>query len=155
MDLDLALAIAHHLLILLPAAALVAEWALLHGPVHGPAITRLARLDAIYGISALLAVAIGALRAMYGMKGPHYHLHDPWFWTKLGVFALIGLLSVQPALAFLRWRRRQRVQRAFAAPATERAPAASRAGDGTGAAGRSVRPGCGDGTLRYVLKAFG
>ncbi len=116
MYLDLTLAIAHHLLILLLTAALAAEWAVLRGPVQGPAIARLAALDAVYGMCALLVLAVGALRVMYGMKGPHYYLHNPWFWTKLAVFVVIGLASIHPTLLFLRWRRVQRRQPDFIAP---------------------------------------
>ena len=34
-----------------------------------------------------------------------YYEHNAFFWAKLGTFALIGLLSVPPTLAYLRWRR--------------------------------------------------
>ncbi|WP_066098638.1 DUF2214 family protein [Xanthomonas massiliensis] len=122
MYLDLTLAIVHHLLILLLAATLAAEWAVLRAPVQGPAIARLAALDAGYGASALLVLAVGALRVAYGMKGPHYYLHNPWFWTKLGAFAELGLASIPPTLAFLRWRRQQRRQPDFAVPAAQVRP---------------------------------
>ena len=36
------------------------------------------------------------------------------FWTKIAIFLLVGLLSIPPTLAFLRWKRAQ-----DAPPATE------------------------------------
>ncbi|WP_017910065.1 DUF2214 family protein [Xanthomonas sp. SHU 199] len=107
---DLILASLHHLAMLLLIAALVAEWALLHAPLDHRQLARLVRVDAGYGLAALLILAIGALRVRYGLKGADYYLHTPWFWAKLGTFAAIGLLSLVPTLRLLRWRRQARLQ---------------------------------------------
>lgn len=107
---DLLLAALHHLAMLLLIAALVAEWTLLRAPLERIQLTRLVRIDAMYGVAALLILAIGALRVRYGVKGADYYLHNPWFWAKLGTFAAIGLLSLVPTLRLLRWRRQARLQ---------------------------------------------
>ncbi|WP_295911886.1 DUF2214 family protein [uncultured Xanthomonas sp.] len=107
---DLLLAALHHLAMLLLIAALVAEWTLLRAPLERIQLTRLVRIDAMYGVAALLILAIGALRVRYGVKGADYYLHTPWFWAKLGTFAAIGLLSLVPTLRLLRWRRQARLQ---------------------------------------------
>ncbi|MDV0438304.1 DUF2214 family protein [Xanthomonas sacchari] len=115
-NVDLLLAALHHLAMLLLIAALVAEWTLLRGPLERIQLTRLVRIDAIYGVAALLILAIGALRVRYGLKGADYYLHNPWFWAKLGTFAAIGLLSLVPTLRLLRWRRQARRQPDWAPP---------------------------------------
>ncbi|WP_420008406.1 DUF2214 family protein [Xanthomonas sacchari] len=115
-NVDLLLAALHHLAMLLLIAALVAEWALLRAPLARIPLTRLVRIDAMYGVAALLILAIGALRVRYGLKGADYYLHNPWFWAKLGTFAAIGLLSLVPTLRLLRWRRQARRQPDWAPP---------------------------------------
>ncbi|MCW0402972.1 hypothetical protein NB689_003222 [Xanthomonas sacchari] len=116
---DLLLAALHHLAMLLLIAALVAEWALLRTPLARIQLTRLVRIDAMYGVAALLILAIGALRVRYGLKGADYYLHNPWFWAKLGTFAAIGLLSLVPTLRLLRWRRQARRQPDWTPPPTQ------------------------------------
>ncbi|MCC4598092.1 DUF2214 family protein [Xanthomonas campestris pv. phormiicola] len=114
--LDLLLAVLHHLALLLLSAALVIEWTLLREPPHALRLARLLRADAAYGVAALLILIVGGLRVRYGLKGPDYYLHNPWFWAKLGVFATIGLLSLLPTLRLLRWRRQSRLQPGFVPP---------------------------------------
>ncbi|MCW0458283.1 DUF2214 family protein [Xanthomonas sacchari] len=111
---DLLLAALHHLAMLLLIATLVAEWTLLRAPLDHRQLARLVRVDALYGLAALLILAIGALRVRYGLKGADYYLHNPWFWAKLGAFATIGLLSLVPTLRLLRWRRQARLQPTWA-----------------------------------------
>lgn len=31
-------------------------------------------------------------------------IHNPLFWTKLGLFVLVGLISIFPTLNYMRWR---------------------------------------------------
>ena len=50
----------------------------------------------------------GALRAAWGAKGWSFYAHNPVFHVKITLFVLVGLLSIVPTLAFLRWRRAQR-----------------------------------------------
>ena len=58
-----------------------------------------------YGLLAGLIVVVGFSRAIFAAKGWTYYEHNALFWAKLATFALIGLLSVPPTLAYLRWRR--------------------------------------------------
>jgi len=102
---DLLLAIAHHLLVFTLAAMLVAEAVLLRGPLDADTLRRLARLDAGYGISAMLLLAAGLGRVFLGVKPSAWYLHNPWFHAKLGVFVLVALLSILPTVRFLRWRK--------------------------------------------------
>jgi len=116
---DLLLASLHHLLFFGLIAMLVTEAALLRGLVDGATVQRLARLDAGYGISAGLLLAIGFARVFQGIKGADFYLHNPWFHAKIGCFVLVGLLSILPTLRFLRWRKALRADAGFVPPAGE------------------------------------
>lgn len=102
---DLLLAAAHHLLVFALIAMLVAESVLLRGPIDAAALRRLAGLDAGYGLSAVLLLAVGLLRVAYGVKGHAFYQHNPWFHAKLGLFVLAAVLSILPTVRLLRWRR--------------------------------------------------
>ena len=103
--LDLSLAIAHHLLVFSLFGIVFAEFFALRPGLSGDAVARLARLDLMYGIVAGLIILIGFSRAIFAAKGWHYYAHNGFFWAKIGTFALIGLASVPPTLAYLRWRK--------------------------------------------------
>lgn len=110
--LDTGLAIAHHILIFGLAIMLAMELAYLRG--ERPPIKRLAGLDAGYGMTALLIVAVGVGRVLWGAKGWAAYEANPFFWAKVGTFAVIGLCSIAPTLAFLRWRKTLRADPTFA-----------------------------------------
>jgi len=102
---DLLLASLHHLLVFALIAMLVTESVLLRGTITGAVLQRLARLDAGYGMTAGLLLAVGLLRVFYGIKGYDFYLHNPWFHAKLGCYVLVGLLSILPTIRFMRWRK--------------------------------------------------
>lgn len=110
-ELDLGLAIAHHVLVFGLAIMLAMELALLRvAPVP---VGRLTRLDAGYGLTAVLVLAVGAARVVWGAKGWTYYEANPWFWAKIATFSVIGLLSILPTLAFISWSRTARADPAF------------------------------------------
>jgi putative membrane protein len=63
------------------------------------------RLDGAYGALAGGVLVAGFVRAAYGAKGMAYYAGNPVFWAKIGVFVVIGLLSIAPTLQILRWRK--------------------------------------------------
>lgn len=81
------------------------EWTLLRTGAGAVDVERIARADAGYGALAVVVVLSGALRAAYGLKGWAFYVHNPAFHLKITLFVLVGLLSILPTLAFLRWRR--------------------------------------------------
>jgi putative membrane protein len=103
--LDLTLAIAHHLLVFTLYGIVFAEFFALRQSLGGHALARLARLDLVYGLNAGLIIVVGFSRAIFAAKGWHYYAHNGFFWAKIGTFALIGLASIPPTLAYLRWRK--------------------------------------------------
>jgi putative membrane protein len=103
--LDLLLAIAHHVLIFAIFGIICAEfWALRPG-MSSATVARLGSLDLWYGILAAAVLAAGFCRAIFAAKGWGYYSHNAFFWAKLGTFVAIGLLSVPPTLALIRWRK--------------------------------------------------
>jgi putative membrane protein len=75
------------------------------GGVATSATARVASIDAGYGVLAALILIVGFSRAIFAAKGWAYYAHNAFFWAKIGTFIVIGLLSVPPTLAFLKWRR--------------------------------------------------
>lgn len=114
---DLILAILHHIAVFGLVAALAMEGAMLRAPVIDTA--RLVRLDAGFGATAMLVVAVGASRVIWGGKGWAFYEANPFFWAKIGLFAAIGLVSILPTLAFFRWRRAAAKNAGFTPPAVE------------------------------------
>lgn len=39
------------------------------------------------------------------MKGVNFYISNPFFWVKMAAFALVGLLSIDPTIRYLRWNR--------------------------------------------------
>lgn len=103
--LDLVLAIGHHLLIFAIFGIICAEfWAIRPG-MSSTTVARVASLDLWYGVLAVAVLVVGFSRAIFAAKGWAYYSHNAFFWAKLGTFAVIGLLSLPPTLALIRWRK--------------------------------------------------
>jgi putative membrane protein len=103
--LDLVLAIVHHVLIFAIFGIVFAEFMVVRPGIAPAAVARIASIDLWYGMCAGAVVVIGFCRAIFAAKGWAYYSHNAFFWSKLTVFAAIGLLSIPPTLAFIRWRR--------------------------------------------------
>ena len=101
---DLAFAIGHHLLIFALAAVLAFEIGAIKPGMTGGDVTRVGKVDIWYGILAALILIVGFSRAVFAAKGWAYYSHNHFFWAKIGCFAIVGLLSIQPTVAVIRWR---------------------------------------------------
>ena len=66
---------------------------------------RIQRADLVYGITAGLLLVAGLLRVFYFEKGVNFYTHSPFFWVKMAAFTLVGLMSINPTIRFLRWNR--------------------------------------------------
>lgn len=95
----------HHWAVFLLVGALVAEWALLGLQPTVAWVRRLAWVDTLYGAASGLVLLAGGARLMWGAKGAAFYMSNPVFWAKMGVFALIGALSIYPTVNYLRWRK--------------------------------------------------
>jgi putative membrane protein len=113
---DAGLAWLHFVFAFVLVGALAAEAFVLRLPVDGRVARLLSRIDLFYGISAGLVIMAGVSRAIWGAKGWDYYQGQPFFWAKLAMFAIIGVLSVPPTLAFMRWSRAARADSNFMVP---------------------------------------
>lgn len=103
--LDLTLAIVHHLLVFGLLAILTAEMILVRKGMDMAAVRRVGAIDLAYGVVAGLIVVAGFARAMMAAKGWSFYGHNGFFWAKVAVFVVIGLLSAPPTIAYVRWRK--------------------------------------------------
>jgi putative membrane protein len=106
LELDLVLAILHHLFIFSLFAVLIAEFVGVRRGMDATAVTRIQVIDNWYGVLAAFILIVGFSRAIFAAKGWEFYAHNAFFWAKIGTFVVIGLLSIPPTLAFLRWRRK-------------------------------------------------
>lgn len=111
---DLILTILHHLLVFGLIGMLFVTRTLLKADTID--VGRLARVDTGAGVTAMLVLAVGFARAVWGAKGWMFYESNPFFWAKVGCFVIIALLSLVPTLAFLSWSREHRTNPAFQPP---------------------------------------
>jgi putative membrane protein len=116
---DLILAILHHLAVVILIVLIAVELGLLKPGLSVRDLRILAIVDAAYGATAGLVIIIGVCRVIWGIKGVDFYLSNPWFWSKMASFALIGILSVPPTIAILKWRKVGRADATFLPPDTE------------------------------------
>ena len=102
---DAALAYLHFTAIILVFAFLTVEVMLMRGALEAAAVRLLGRIDLWYFGSAIAALVTGSLRLVFGAKGPDFYLSSWPIYVKLGLFLAVAVISVQPTLTFVRWRR--------------------------------------------------
>jgi putative membrane protein len=102
---DLALAIVHHLLVFSLAGILAFEIGAIRSRMTRDDVVRTARVDLCYGVLAAAIVVVGFVRAIFAAKGWAYYSVNILFWAKMCAFVIVGLLSIGPTVALIRWRR--------------------------------------------------
>lgn len=116
---DLALAMAHHLLVFALAGILTAEAMLMQPGMSADVRRRLGTLDGLYGMTALLILGVGFSRVYLGAKGPEAYMPNPIFWAKLGAFVLVGLVSIMPTRRIIAWNRQAKADPTYVPPDDE------------------------------------
>ncbi|WP_108396789.1 DUF2214 family protein [Devosia submarina] len=119
MDIDLVLAIAHHLAVFALVAIFAVEVALVHPGLAAPAIRQLGRVDAIYGATAGIVIVVGIIRVIFSASGWDYYAGNHMFWGKMTAFLLVGILSVPPTLAIRRWAKNLAANSSYVPATTE------------------------------------
>ncbi len=98
------LAYLHYLSILLIAGFLTGELLLCRPGLDAAGARLLPRVDVVFFVSALVALATGLLR-LFLVKGAAFYLPNPVFWVKMALYLAIALLSIGPTGMFIRWSR--------------------------------------------------
>jgi len=106
MTLEAILAYLHFLAILTMVVFISSEAALCRAEwLNAAVVERLARVDMIYGISAMVVLATGVARTWWGIKGTAWYWSNPLLHLKLGLFIIVAVISIFPTRTYLRWRR--------------------------------------------------
>jgi putative membrane protein len=95
----------HHLAAFIVVGTLMVELVVLKGDLTPTSARSVLRMDAAYGIAALVLLVVGFLRVFYTEKGTAYYFASGSFLTKLTLFIIVGLLSIYPTMKFLSWRK--------------------------------------------------
>ena len=59
--------------------------------------------DVIYGIAGIALLVSGILRVLKFGQGSEFYTQNPIFWTKIIIFALVGILSIYPTVTYVLW----------------------------------------------------
>lgn len=84
---------------------LVIEMTSIKGEITVRTAKRLINADRLYGLSAIVLIALGVLRVLYFEKGPSYYLNSAPFIIKMVLFVVVGVLSIYPTRIFMQWRK--------------------------------------------------
>jgi putative membrane protein len=106
MNIELVLRYLHFISIFAIVGALVSEHVLLKPALTRAEIGRLARIDAVYGLAALVLVGVGLTLWLGGHGKPAVYYSKNWiFHSKLALFGLVGIFSIYPTVFFLKHRK--------------------------------------------------
>lgn len=106
MDIYLVSRYFHLCFILIMCGSVFLQAFLLRREISYAEFRRISQADMVYGISALLVVAIG-LWLWFGTGKPaEYYSENPLFLTKVGLFIAVGLLSIYPTVYFMKQRKK-------------------------------------------------
>jgi putative membrane protein len=95
----------HHAAAFLLVAVVMVELVLLRGELTIASARTLLRMDAVYGVSAVVLLIVGFVRVFSTEKGADYYFHSGPFLAKLALFIAVGVLSILPTVQFLGWRK--------------------------------------------------
>ncbi|MEX1238096.1 MAG: DUF2214 family protein [Cyclobacteriaceae bacterium] len=96
----------HFISIFTIVGVLVSEHVLLKKTLTRAEIGRLARIDAVYGLAALMLITVGLTLWLGEFGKPAVYYTKNWvFHTKLTLFLMIGILSIYPTVFFIRNRK--------------------------------------------------
>ncbi len=106
MTIELTLRYFHFISIFVIVGALVSEHLLLEPALSKKKIDRLSKIDGIYGLAVLSLLGAGLTLWLGGYGKPtEFYSENPVFHFKLGLFVVIGLLSIYPTVFFIKNRK--------------------------------------------------
>ena len=95
----------HHIFAFTLVACLAYEFVAFRKGMTIEEARRLQRVDLAFGISAGLLLVVGLLRVFFFEKGVNFYINSPFFWVKLTAFIIVGLLSIDPTIRYIRWNK--------------------------------------------------
>ena len=106
MTLELLLRYFHFISVFTIVSSLVAEHLLLKPKMTRQELVRIAKVDSVYGLAVLVLLAAGLTLWLGGYGKPTaFYSENPIFHLKLGLFVLIGILSIYPTVFFIKNRK--------------------------------------------------
>ncbi|MGJ7491203.1 DUF2214 family protein [Variovorax sp. ZT4R33] len=118
MTLEAILAYLHLLAILTMVVFISSEAALCRVQwLNAAVVERLAKVDLVYGIAAIMVLATGVARTVWGVKGTSWYWTNPLLHVKLTLFIVVGVISIFPTMTYFRWRKALRATGALPAEA--------------------------------------
>lgn len=109
----------HHLAAFALAACLIYEFVAFQKALSVNEARRIQRIDGWYGISSGILLVAGLLRVFFFEKGANFYAANPLFWVKMGLFVIVGLLSIYPTVRFIKWGDRLKTGTAIEVPDEE------------------------------------
>ena len=96
----------HFVFIFIVVSSVVAEHLLLKPQMTRAEIKRLSTIDGIYGLSSIVVVGVGLTLWLSDIGKPAvFYTQNHIFLTKVGLFVIVGLLSIYPTVFFLKNRK--------------------------------------------------
>ncbi len=106
MTLEILLRYIHFISIFTIVGSLSAEAVLLKSTMTRKELSRLARIDGLYGIAAISLLGAGLTLWLGGFGKTEYFYSKNWiFHTKILLFLVVGILSIKPTVFFLQQRK--------------------------------------------------
>ncbi len=93
----------HYLGLMLSFGALIVEFLYFKKDITVKEAKIVGIADGVYGIAITTVLITGILRVMYFGKGAEYYLNNNFFWIKIALFIVVGLLSLYPTITFILW----------------------------------------------------
>ena len=103
MTINALFAAAHFIAVFGIVATIFFEWMTISPMPSYIEARRLQLCDRWYGLSAVVILVVGLARVFHFEKGKEFYFANPFFHAKLGLFVLIGLLSIYPTVRFIKW----------------------------------------------------
>ena len=91
-------AYSHYLALMGIVGSLTTERLLLKEDMSEESFDLLATADIVYGLSGLLILVSGYFRATAYAKGWEFYAHEPLFWLKMSLLAVVGSASYFPTI---------------------------------------------------------
>lgn len=100
----------HFVGIFLLVSMLIAENILLSNKLSKKELGKLVVIDGIYGGSAIITLVAGLFLWLSVGKPSEFYSGNPIFHVKLGLFILVGLLSIVPTVFFFKNRNTRQIE---------------------------------------------